>query len=206
LPPIILLYTIPSPRTLVTTPIFLKKLYPLSPSPPYSLLQSFPRSRALVLSPYPNRNVQRGSLAASTPVDRLSSFPTKHFGATTNNRSAYRAELTAYYLSGPLNFFFIISAESRACITAYVCMCVYVCMRGKLSRPRQEVLTRLHIGVAYWGSKRRSSLAHWLAASHNDVAICPTLWLWAQSLQLKTESTRLAIAISSGCIRSPSIQ
>ena len=131
LPPIIPFYTIPSPRTLVTTPIFLKKLLPSFPSSPYPLLQSFPRPPALVLSPYPNRNAQRGSLAARTPVDRLSSFPTKHFGATTNNRSAYRAELTAYYLSGSLNIFFILSRE--LCVYhghMCVCVCMCVCMEN----------------------------------------------------------------------------
>ena len=47
-----------------------QKLYPLSlPHPPYSLPHSFPR--ALVLSLYPNRNAQCGTLAARAPADHL---------------------------------------------------------------------------------------------------------------------------------------
>lgn len=155
--------TIPSQRTRVTPhPNFLslsQKLYPLSfPHSPYSLLHPFPR--ALVLFLYPNRNAQCGPLAARAPADRLFLPHQTLWCHTTNNRSGYRAELTAYYLTGSLNIFYGLSRQSCVYhgLCVYVCVSVYACTGKFVTRRR---------------CKKRSSLVH--APSLNDVAICNTL-------------------------------
>jgi len=101
-------------------------------------------ARACPLEPYPNRNPQRGSLAARAPIDRLF-LPHETFGCHNKQPIGRQSRTYGLLLDRLIKYIFMVSAESRACITACVCVCVWV-YACKLNCPRQEILTLLHVG------------------------------------------------------------
>jgi len=115
-----------------------------SPSHKNCTLFPYPTHLILYLIPFPARLSSLYTLIETlnaAPLRRglpliISSFPTKHFDATTNNRSGYRAELTAYCLNGSLNIFLWFQPTVVRVSRPNVCMCMSVCMLRKLSCPR----------------------------------------------------------------------